>query len=1185
MVEGNQTIKHGCTPMAAQQHKVSLQDKYALDSGRALMTGIESLARLPILQHQRDAAAGLNTAGFISGYRGSPLGSLDQELWKAQPWLQKHNIVFQPGVNEDLAATAVWGSQQVGLFPGAQYDGVFSMWYGKGPGVDRSMDVIKHANAFGTSKYGGVLAVAGDDHACKSSTLPHQSEHMFIGASVPVLNPSNVQDLLDLGIYGWEMSRFSGCWVALKAITENVDSAISVEIDPDRIKAVIPEGFEQPPGGLNARWPAKPLEQELILNKYRIYAARQFALANNLNRIIIDSPNPRLGIITTGKSFLDVMQALEDLGINKNQAAQIGLRVFKLGMSWPLEPVATHEFAKGLEEILVVEEKRSIIEDQLTGQLYNWPVSERPRVIGEFDEDHNDLLPNLGELTPAMIARVIASRIARFFQSDLIQQRLGFLEAKEKQLARSRNVVSRTPHYCSGCPHNTSTKVPEGSMAFAGIGCHYMATWMNRNTETFTQMGGEGCSWIGQAPFTTTRHVFQNLGDGTYFHSGLLAIRATIAAGVNITYKILYNDAVAMTGGQPIDGHLSVEEIIHQLRSEGIERIAVVTNEPQKYPHDFPRFEGLTVDHRDRMPAIQEQMRELPGTTVIIYDQTCAAEKRRRAKREKVKALPTRVFINEAVCEGCGDCSAESNCLSLLPTETELGRKRTIDQDACNHDYSCLKGFCPSFVSVIGGELKKSAIAANNGGSFTLPELPPPQTAPAQPLTSGPWNVVITGIGGTGVLTVGSVLAMAAHLEGKGCSTLNQTGLAQKFGAVISHVRIAGDQQDIHSVRIPAGDADLLLGCDLVVCASDDALAKLHLQRSHVVANDYESVTSEFIQNPDYVFPGKSMKASLMHEAGEDKVDFINATLIAKSLVGNSIAGNFFLLGFAYQKGLIPVSADSIEQAITLNNVAIEMNISAFQLGRCAVVDYALLEKQLLSSDQDNSKLTGLNEIIQWRVEFLRNYQDTEYAQGYLDFVEKIRLLETQKLNPSDSGGLRFTKAVAQNYFKLLAYKDEYEVARMYSDGDFIKALRSQFSGDFKLKFHLAPPLISKKDELTKLPIKGVYGQWILRVFPLLAKLKFLRGTAFDVFGYSRERRLERQLVIDYKSAIEQIAIYLDQHNFDTALKIAQLPEQVRGYGHVKAKSINRFKEQLQALLSDFHQQRRQLVKIFTRAA
>ena len=1184
-----QVMKEGIKQVAAKSLEFTLQDKYSLESTRSMMTGTQVLARLPILQHQRDQARGLNTAGFISGYRGSPLGSLDQELWKAQPWLEQHNIVFQPGVNEDLAATAVWGSQQIGLFPGAKYDGVFSMWYGKGPGVDRSMDVFKHANAFGTAKHGGVLAVAGDDHACKSSTLPHQSEHMFIGASIPILNPCSVQDILDLGIFGWELSRFSGCWVALKAITENVDAAIPVEIEPNRIEVIIPQGMDMPPEGLNARWPAKPLEQELILNKYRIYAARQFALVNKLNPVVIDSPNARLGIITTGKSYMDVLQALEDLGIDGDKAAEIGLRVYKLGMSWPLEPVATHEFAKGLEEILVVEEKRSIIEDQLTGQLYNWPVDERPRVVGEFDEHHHDLLPNLSELTPAMIARVIASRISRFYQSDAIQQRLDFLQDKERQLARSRNVVVRMPHYCSGCPHNTSTKVPEGSMAFAGIGCHYMATWMDRSTETFTQMGGEGCSWIGQAPFTETKHVFQNLGDGTYFHSGLLAIRATIASGVNITYKILYNDAVAMTGGQPIDGQLSVVEIIYQLRGEGIKRIAVVTDDTKKYSPPLPKFEGLSLDHRDRLPLIQHQFRELTGTTVIIYDQTCAAEKRRRLKRQQEKPEVTRVFINHKVCEGCGDCSVESNCLSLLPKETELGRKRTIDQNACNHDHSCLKGFCPSFVSVVGGELRKT-VEVSGGASLAalpqllsqkLPQLPEPQAASLDT----PWNVIITGIGGTGVLTVGSVLAMAAFIEGKGCSTLNQTGLAQKFGAVISHVRIARQQQAIHSVRIPAGDADLLLGCDLVVCASDDALAKLHPQRSHVVANDYQSVTSDFIKDPDYDFPSEAMKASIQKEAGAGQVDFIDATEIARSLLGDSIASNFFLLGYAFQRGLLPVSSDSIEQAIRLNNVAIEMNVSAFQLGRCAVVNYSLLEEHLSQNQSSKNKLTDLDEIIQWRVEFLRDYQSAEYAQSYSDFVAKIRAAEQQVTNATATEDLQFTEAVARYYFKLLSYKDEYEVARLYSEDNFLEELHRQFSGDFKLKFHLAPPLISKTDELTKLPVKGEYGQWILKVFPLLARLKFLRGTAFDVFGYSKERKHERQLIVDYSRAIEQVSSKLDQTNLPTAVEIAQLPETVRGYGHIKQKSMLEFEDKLRQLLDDFHHNQRQVVKIFKRVA
>ncbi len=1161
--------------------KVSLQDKYALDSTRTLMTGIEALARLPILQHQRDLAAGLDTAGFISGYRGSPLGNLDQKLWQARPWLEKHNIVFQPGVNEDLAATAVWGSQQVNLFPHAKHDGVFAMWYGKGPGVDRSMDVFKHANAFGTSRHGGVLAVAGDDHACKSSTLPHQSEHMFIGASMPILSPASVQDILDYGVYGWELSRFSGCWVALKAITENVDSSIVVDVDPDRIQVLKPEGIELPAEGLNARWPAKPLEQELILNRYRIYAARQFALTNNLNKVVIDSPNPRLGIITTGKAYLDVLQALDDLGIDQQQAAAIGLRVFKLGMSWPLEPVATHEFASGLEEILVVEEKRSIIEDQLTGQLYNWPVSERPRVIGEFDEEHKGLLPNLGELSPAMIARVIAARISKFFQSETIQQRLSFLEGKETQLARSRKIVERAPHFCSGCPHNSSTKVPEGSMAFAGIGCHYMATWMDRSTETFTQMGGEGCTWIGQAPFTDTRHVFQNLGDGTYFHSGLLAIRATIASGVNITYKILYNGAVAMTGGQPIDGELSVEEMVHQLRSEGVRRIAVVSNEPNKYTKKFPQFQGLTLDDRDEMPAVQSELRELSGTTVIIFDQSCAAEKRRRLKRQKVQAPKTRIFINDKVCEGCGDCSAASNCLSLLPKETELGRKRTIDQNACNHDHSCLKGFCPSFVSVVGGELNSGAIEGIGQEHINVAELPDPLL----PSIAKPWNVLITGIGGTGVLTVGSVLSMAAHLEGKGCSILNQTGLAQKFGAVVSHVRIAEQQDHIHSVRIPAGDADLLLGCDLVVSASDDALAKLHVDRSHVVANEYESVTSDFIQNPDYEFPATDMKDALRQEAGSSKVDFINATHIARSFLGDSIAGNFFLLGYALQKGLLPVSASSIEQAIELNKVSVEMNISAFNLGRTAVVNFALLETQLPKNDQLYQPLSNIDDIIQWRADFLQKYQDQAYAGKYLNFIKQFRQGLKKPGGITESQSEALSGAAARSYFKLLSYKDEYEVARLYSDKEFLASLHKQFSGNFKLKFHLAPPLVSRRDKLTNSQIKGVYGQWILGLFPLLARLKFLRGTAFDIFSYTTERKHEKQLVTDYEQAIQQVIAGLNKDNYATALEIVSLPDKVRGYGHVKQKSMFQFDEELDRLRQDFHRNEKKVVQLFEEVA
>ena len=844
--------------------KVSLDDKYALDTARAYMTGIEALVRLPMLQHQRDQRAGLNTAAFISGYRGSPLGGVDQALWKAKPWLAQHNVHFQPGLNEDLAATAVWGSQQTNLFGGARYDGVFGMWYGKGPGVDRSMDVIKHANAFGTSRYGGVLAVAGDDHACKSSTLPHQSEHMFIGASVPVLSPANVQEVLDLGIFGWELSRYSGCWVALKAITENMDSAISADIDPDRIEIVIPEEFQLPPDGVHGRWPDKPLEQELRLNKYKIYAAREFARVNGLNRIVVDCPHPRFGIITTGKAYLDVMQALEDMGIDNAVAAEIGLRVYKVGMPWPLEPRTTHDFAEGLEEILVVEEKRSIIEDQLTGQLYNYPVAARPRVFGEFDEQGRDLLPNLSELTPAMVALAIASRIRRFYQSETMERRIRWIEEKELSLAQPRETIERVPHFCSGCPHNTSTRVPEGSHAFGGIGCHYMATWMpDRETHTFTQMGGEGATWIGQAPFTTTEHIFQNLGDGTYFHSGLLAIRAAVASGVNITYKILYNDAVAMTGGQPLDGTLTVADLIRQVAAERVHRIALVSDHPEAWRGQFHGVTGYSLHHRDEMDALQRELREYEGTSVIVFVQTCAAEKRRRRKKGTLEDPAKRLFINDAVCEGCGDCSVKSNCLSVIPKETELGRKRQIDQSSCNKDYSCANGFCPSFVSVIGGTLRKP-----DGAGGDVDTLFDPLPEPVLPSLDKPWNTVVTGVGGTGVLTITALVAMAAHIEGKGCATMNQTGLAQKFGAVVSHVRVSASQDDIKAVRIPAGEADLLLGCDLVVTSTYEALGKVAQGRTHAVVNDAEVPTSAFILDPDARFPTAAMKSKVSDEAG-----------------------------------------------------------------------------------------------------------------------------------------------------------------------------------------------------------------------------------------------------------------------------------------------------------------------------
>jgi indolepyruvate ferredoxin oxidoreductase len=954
-----------------------------------------------------------------------------------------------------------------------------------------------------------------------------------------------VQEVLELGIYGWELSRYCGCWVALKAITENMDSAISADIDPNRIDIVIPQEFELPPDGVHGRWPDKPLEQELRLNKYKIYAAREFARVNGLNRIVVDSPDPRLGIITSGKAYLDVMQALEDMGISDTVAAEIGLRVYKVGMPWPLEPRTTHDFAEGLEEILVVEEKRSIIEDQLTGQLYNYPVAARPRVIGEFDEQGRDLLPNLGELTPAIVALAIASRIRRFYRSETMDRRIAWIEQKEASLARPRETIERVPHFCSGCPHNTSTRVPEGSHALGGIGCHYMATWMpDRETHTFTQMGGEGATWIGQAPFTDTGHVFQNLGDGTYFHSGILAIRAAVAAGVNITYKILYNDAVAMTGGQPIDGTLSVEDLIYQIRGEGVKRIALVSDNPGQWRGRFGTVPGYSLHHRDEMDALQRELRNYRGTSVIVYQQTCAAEKRRRRKKGLLEDPARRLFINDQVCEGCGDCSVQSNCLSILPKETPLGRKRQIDQSACNKDYSCEKGFCPSFVTVLGGSLKKPSGAAE-GVELAFDSLPEPQL----PDLTRPWNTVVTGVGGTGVLTITALVAMAAHIEGKGCATMNQTGLAQKFGAVVSHVRVSENQEDIKAVRIPAGEADLLLGCDLVVTSTYDSLGKAALGRTHAVVNDAEVPTAAFILDPDAKFPVMGMKEKISTEVGAQDTHFIDATAIATALLGDSIAGNLFLLGYAWQRGLVPVSAEALEQAIELNAVAVTFNKQAFLWGR----RFAHQPERVLDAaglTEEEPAPPALDEVIADRVGRLTAYHNSAYAECYREAMEKIRAVDPRSEEPDS-----ISMAAARNLFKLMAYKDEYEVARLYTDGEFRRKLEAQFEGDFELRFNLAPPLLSRRDPQNGRLIKRQFGPWIMTAFQVLAKFRFLRGTALDPFGYTAERKQERTDIEDYRQLLDAVMADLDGDNYSTALELARLPAKLRGFGHVKERN------------------------------
>ncbi len=1142
---------------------VSLDDKYALESGRVFLTGIQALVRLPLMQRQRDTAAGLNTGCYISGYRGSPLGALDQQLWQAKPFIEKNHIRFEPGVNEDLAATAIWGSQQLNLFPDAKYDGVFSMWYAKGPGVDRSGDVLRHGNFAGSSKHGGVLLLAGDDHTCKSSTTAHQTEFGFADLMIPVLNPSGVQEFLDMGIHGWAMSRYSGCWVAFKVVAETADTSASVYVDPNRIQTVIPTDFDMPPEGLNIRWPDEPLVQEERLHRHKLYAALAYARANNLNRAVIDGPNRRFGIVTAGKSYLDVMQALEDLGIDKAYAQEIGLSVYKVGMTWPLEREGVRQFAEGLEEVLVVEEKRALIENQFKEQLYNWRADVRPRVIGKFDDKGEWILPSFNELTPGEIARAIAKRIERFHTSPRIKERLAFLDAKDKALAAIEPPIKRTPYFCSGCPHNTSTKVPEGSRALAGIGCHYMAQWMDRSTDTFTQMGGEGVSWMGQAPFSKTKHVFANLGDGTYYHSGLLAVRAAVASGANITYKILFNDAVAMTGGQPLGGGLSVPLISHQLFGEGVGRIVIVSDQPENYSNRSGLAEGVSIEHRDELDRIQKELREIEGVTAIIYDQTCAAEKRRRRKRGTFPDPARRVVINDLVCEGCGDCSVQSNCLSVVPAETEFGRKRAIDQSSCNKDFSCLKGFCPSFVTVEGGQLRKPKPAAASAQSDVFEVLPEPRI----PATTSPYGILITGVGGTGVVTIGALLGMAAHIEGKGCSILDMTGLAQKGGAVLTHVRIANSPEDIHAVRLASGGAKLLLGCDIVVAAAPDALSKIAPGETTAVINTHETIVADFTRNPDLAFPEQALERTISERAGHNHASFVEGTRLATALLGDSIATNMFMLGYAWQMGTIPIGHAAIEQAITLNEVAVEANKRAFLWGRRAAHDLTSVEKAAAPTAAPAPVLaTKLEDIVGRRIEFLTGYQNEAYARRYKDFVVRVQTAEAGAVRNNDS----LTHAVARYYFKLLAYKDEYEVARLFTESGFLNKVAAQFEGDYKLNFHLAPPLLADRDLETGIAQKKSYGPRMLTAFRLLAKLRFLRGTAIDPFNRSTERKREQRLIGEYEATIETLLSGLTAENHDIAVEIASLPEHIRGYGHVKERHIDEVTAKETALLAAF---------------
>jgi indolepyruvate ferredoxin oxidoreductase len=1161
----------------------SLDDKYRLDSGRVFMSGVQALVRLPMLQRQRDLAAGLNTGGFISGYRGSPLGGYDQALMAAKKHLQEHHIHFQPGVNEELGATAVWGTQMLDLYPDAKnYDGVFGIWYGKGPGVDRCSDVFKHANMAGTSKHGGVIAIAGDDHVAKSSTAAHQSDHIFKACGLPVFFPSGVQDILDMGLHAFAMSRYAGVWSGMKTIQEVVESSASVSVDPDRVKIILPEDFAMPPGGLHMRWPDGALDQEARLFDYKWYAALAYVRANKLNHNVIEGPNGRFGIIASGKAYNDTRQALADLGLDDATCRQLGIRLHKVNVVWPLEATITREFAQGLQEILVVEEKRQVIEYQLKEELYNWRPDVRPHVLGKFDEPEGDFsggewaMPNpsdnwllraKADLTPALIAKAIAKRLKKLGVGDDIvarmETRLAIVAARERELAEIKTESGdRIPWFCSGCPHNTSTRVPEGSRATAGIGCHFMAVWMDRSTTTFTQMGGEGVPWVGQAPFTKDKHIFANLGDGTYFHSGSLAIRQSIAAGVNITYKLLYNDAVAMTGGQQVgerpEGH-SVMQIQKSMVAEGVKKVVIVTDQPEKY-QGAALEPGITVHHRDELDRIQRELREIEGVTAIIYDQTCATEKRRRRKRGKLATPAKRVVINEAVCEGCGDCSVQSNCLSVEPVETEFGRKRRINQSTCNLDYSCTKGFCPSFVTVEGGQLKRPK-KEKKGDLSAMPPIP----EPTLPNADKAWGIVVAGVGGTGVITIGQLLGMAAHMEGKGVVTQDAGGLAQKGGATWSHVQIANRAEDIHTTKVDTAQADLVIACDSIVGATKYTLAVMQQGRTYVALNTHGTPTAAFVKNADWKFPGGHCETAVRASVGEHLVGAFDAEQVAVQLLGDSIYTNPLMLGYAWQQGRIPLSQAALLRAFELNGVQVDNNKAAFEWGRRCAHDLASVQALFQAAQViEFVKKPSLDETVAKRVEFLTGYQDAAYAAQYKAYVDKVRAAE-EKLG----AGKALSEAVARYLFKLMAYKDEYEVARLHTDPAFIAKIESMFEGDYKLVHHLAPPKLAKRNDKGEL-VKQSYGPWMRKAFGVLAKLKGLRGGALDLFANTEERKTERALIQQYRECIDELLQGLSADKLPLAAEIARIPEEIRGYGHVKERHLKAARAKWDGLMAQW---------------
>lgn len=1116
---------------------IQLDDKYVAQSGSVFLSGTQALVRLPMTQMRRDRASGLNTGAFISGYRGSPLGSYDQQLTKAQKYLEAQDIVFQPGINEDLAATAVWGSQQLHLSAGAQKQGLMGLWYGKGPGVDRSGDVLKHANAAGTSKHGGVLALAGDDHTCKSSSIPHQSDHAFMSALMPMLYPSSVHEFLEMGLLGIAMSRYSGSWVGYKVISETVETTTVVNLAQEQRQFVLPDDFEMPQGGLNLRWPDAPLIQDARLQEMKGYAAIAFARANKVDQVTITNDNARFGIVASGKAYEDVRQALVELGIGPDEQRAIGLRLYKVRMPWPLEPYGIRAFSDGLEEVMIVEERREIIENQIKQQLFNWRADVRPRIIGKFDEQDRPFLPLSEGLNVSRVAEALVERILKLDLpaglANRIKARAKSLKAAEAKVTNLISPVTRLPHYCAGCPHNTSTRVPEGSKAMAGIGCHFMAQWMDRRTDTFTHMGAEGVPWTAIGRFTDEKHRFVNLGDGTYFHSGHLAIRQSVAAGANITYKILYNDAVAMTGGQPVDGTLTPQQITHQMHHEGVTKIILMSDRPDVYsPADLaPKTE---IRHRDDIDAVMLELREVEGTTIIVFEQTCAAEKRRRRKRGKMVDPDLRLWINPAVCEGCGDCSEKSNCIAIEPEETEMGRKRRVNQSMCNKDYSCLNGFCPSFVTVRGGKLRKSKVE----GDLDISGLP----EPVLPAINGVWNLAVAGVGGTGVLTVGALLGMASHIEGKVPMILDMAGLAQKGGAVLSHIKISLPENPVVAPRIAAGGADLLLGADSVVAAAKESLVLCDRGRTQALLNAKITPVSDFVRLRDFDFRESAVE-QLVEKNVVNRDHFRNFSELAVALTGEEIGANMMMLGYAWQQGFVPIGRDAILQAVELNGVAIVSNVAAFNWGRMLAHDASAVEATAGPSKvpmQAQADMTT-DDLIAHRATHLKVYQNAALAKRYQDRMARLAPVLSPEL----------LRHAAISYARVLAYKDEYEVARLYADPAFKANLDAVFEGDYRVSYNLAPPMMLGKNTDGR-PKKREFKAWILPVFGILARMKWLRGTWVDPFGYSHDRKLEHALIALVEDDLDLAEKVMSEKTAHFLAELLSLPQEIRGYGPVK---------------------------------